>query len=54
MRAVLGRRVARLLEDFAPQVTFLASDVAFDDMREHLTAVLTKRSELRALQASID
>ena len=54
MRAVLGRSVARLLEDFAPQVTFLAPDVAFDDVREHLTAVLTKRGELRALQASLD
>ena len=54
MRAVLGRRVARMLEDFAPQVTFLAPDVAFDDVREHLAAVLTKRGELRALQASLD
>ena len=54
MRAVLGRRVARLLEDFAPQVTFLAPDVAFDEVREHLAAVLTKRGELRALQASLD
>lgn len=48
MRAVLGRRVARLLEDFAPQVSLLAPDVAFDDVREHLPAVLTKRGELRA------
>lgn len=54
MRAVLGRRVTRLLEDFAPQVTFLAPDVAFDDVREHLAAVLTKRGELRALHASLD
>lgn len=54
MRAVLGRRVASLLEDFATQVTFLAPDVAFDDVREHLAAVLTKRGELRALQASLD
>ena len=54
MRAVLGRRVARLLEDFTPQVTFLAPDVAFDDVREHLATVLTKRGELRALQASLD
>ena len=41
-------------EDFAPQVTFLAPDVAFDDVREHLAAVLTKRGELRARQASLD
>ena len=53
MRAVLGRKVARLLEDFAPQVTFLATDVAFDDVREHFATVLTKRGELHALQASL-
>lgn len=53
MRAVLGRRVSGLLEDFAPQVTFLAPDVAFDDVRKHLAAVLTKRGALRALQASL-
>ncbi len=29
MRAVLGRRVSQLLEDFAPQVTFLALTDAF-------------------------
>jgi predicted nucleic acid-binding protein len=54
MRAVLGRRVARLLEDFAPQVTFLAPDVAFADVREHLAAVLTKRGEQRALPAALE
>ena len=54
MRAVLGRKVDRLLEGFAPQVTFLAPDVAFDDVREHLAVVLTKRGELHALQASLD
>jgi hypothetical protein len=46
---VLGRKVARLLEDFALQVTFLAPDVAFDAVREHLATVLTKRGELHAL-----
>lgn len=54
MRAVLGRRVAGLLETFAPQVTFLAPDVAFDDVREHLAAVLAKRGESRALQPALD
>ena len=54
MRTVLGRKVDRLLEGFAPQVTFLAPDVAFDDVCEHLAAVLTKRSELHALQASLE
>ena len=54
MRAVLGRRVDRLLESFAAQVTFLAPEVAFDDVREHLASVLTKRGELNALQPALE
>lgn len=50
MRAVLGRRVDRLLERFSSQVTFLAPEVAFGDVQEHLASVLTKRGELNALQ----
>ena len=42
MRAVLGRRVDRLLARFAAQATFLAPEVAFDDVRAHLASVLTK------------
>lgn len=53
MRAVLGRRVAQLLEDFAPSATFFAPDVAFDDVREHLAVVLAKRGEPHALQAAL-
>ncbi|HMW22611.1 MAG TPA: PIN domain-containing protein [Burkholderiaceae bacterium] len=54
MRGVLGRKVDRLIDQFAPSVTFLAPDVALDDVREHLAAVLTKRDELHALQACLD
>jgi len=54
MRAVLGRRVDRLLEGFASQVTFLAPEVAFDDVREHLASVLTKRGELNALKPALE
>ena len=53
MRAVLGRRVDRLLESFAVQVTFLAPEVAFDDVREHLASVLAKRGNLNALQPAL-
>lgn len=53
MRAVLGRRVDRLLERFASQVTFLAPEVAFDDVQEYLASVLTKRGELNALQPAL-
>jgi predicted nucleic acid-binding protein len=54
MRAVLGRRVAGLLQTFAAQVTFLAPEMAFDDVREHLAAVLSKRGESAALQPALD
>jgi predicted nucleic acid-binding protein len=54
MRAVLGRRVDRLLERFASQVTFLAPEEAFDDVQEHLASVLTKRGELNALQPALE
>ena len=53
MRAVLGRRVDRLPERVASQVTFLAPEVAFDDVQEHLASVLTKRAELNALQPAL-
>lgn len=53
MRAVLGRRVDRLLERFSSQVTFLAPEVAFGDVQEHLASVLTKRGELNALQPAL-
>jgi predicted nucleic acid-binding protein len=54
MRAVLGRRVDRLLERFSSQVTFLAPEVAFGDVQEHLASVLTKRGELNALQPALE
>jgi predicted nucleic acid-binding protein len=54
LRVVLGRRVARLLSDYAQQVTFLTPDVAFDDVREHLPAILSKRGERLGLQGALD
>ena len=54
LRAVLGRRVDRLLESFATQVTFVAPEVAFNDVQEHLACVLAKRGELKALQPALE
>ena len=54
MRAVLGRRVDRLLESFASRVTFLTPEVAFDDVGEHLASVLTKRGDLHVLQPALE
>jgi PIN domain len=45
LRAVLGARVPTLLSAFSHQVTFLTPDVAFDDVCEHLLAVLAKRGQ---------
>ena len=36
------------------QVTFLAPEVAFDDVHEHLASVLTQRGEPRALQPALE
>jgi predicted nucleic acid-binding protein len=43
VRAVLGRRVRSLLDQYAPHARFFAPDVAFADAREHLPAILSKR-----------
>jgi predicted nucleic acid-binding protein len=55
VRAVLGSRVSDLLATHAVRATFLAPDVAFDDAREHLPAVLAKRGKrAEAIQAAIE
>lgn len=54
MRAVLGRRVVGLLQRHSAQATILAPDVAFDDVREHLAAVLAKRGASSALQPALN
>lgn len=54
MRALLGRRVALLIQDFATRVTFLTPEVSFEDVSEHLGTVLTKRGEMHALPAAQD
>lgn len=46
IRAILGRRVRHLIETYAPQgVRFFAPDVAFDDARKYLPALLSKRGK---------
>lgn len=55
VRAVLGSRVPDLLSAHAARATFLAPDVAFDDAREHLPAVLAKRGKsAEAIQLAIE
>lgn len=44
IRAVLGSRVSGLLRKCAGQVEFLAPDLAFQEAREHLPAILAARS----------
>lgn len=43
IRAVLGRRVRDLIIENASTVKFFAPDVAFDDARKYLPALLKKR-----------
>lgn len=54
LRAVLGRKVLVVLEDFAAQATFVAPEMAFEEAREHLAAVLQKRGESSALQLALN
>jgi len=43
MRAVLGRRVRKLLEAYEDAASFYSPDVCFDDSRYYLSQVLEKR-----------
>src|SRR5262245_49731835 len=43
IRAALGSKVLLLLRKYAERVEFLAPDVAFEEAREHLPAILTER-----------
>lgn len=45
VRAVLGSRVLELLVAHSAHAKFLAPDIAFDEAREHLPAVLAKRGK---------
>jgi predicted nucleic acid-binding protein len=44
VRAVLGRRVRKLLVTYSPAADFFAPDFAFAEARRHLPAILAKRS----------
>ena len=55
VRAVLGSRVPELLATHAAQATFLAPDIAFDEAREHLPTILTKRGKsAEAIHAALE
>ena len=43
IRGVLGRRVRSLLEQHAPQVDFLAPDIAFTEAARYLPEILARR-----------
>lgn len=54
VRAVLGSRVSRLLADHVAGVSFLAPDIAFDEVREHLPAILVRRGQsAEAIEAAL-
>ncbi len=44
IRAVLGRRVLVLLVRYGASVQFFAPDSAFEEAREHLPAIVSKRN----------
>lgn len=56
IRAILGRRVRQLIEDYSRQgVRFFAPDVSFDDAQEYLPVLLEKRGKPEAdIAAALD
>lgn len=42
IRAVLGARALGLLRKYAGQVAFMAPDVVFQEVREHLPGILVR------------
>ena len=43
VRAVLGRRVRKVIETYAGQVSFFVPEVAYAEAEEHLPALVIKR-----------
>lgn len=43
IRAVLGQRVRRIIEDYAGQVSFFVPQLAYLEAEEHLAALVNKR-----------
>ena len=43
IRAVLGRRVRRIIEEYAEQVSFFIPELAYLEAEEHLAVVVQKR-----------
>ena len=47
IRAVLGTRARRLIEENASTINFLAPDAAYAEARRHLPGLLSKRGAMR-------
>ena len=45
VRAVLGRRVRQVFEQYAGKATFFVPEVAYREAEEHLAALVVKRSD---------
>jgi predicted nucleic acid-binding protein len=43
IRAVLGNRVRRILEEYAESVSFFIPESAYAEAEEHLASLVTKR-----------
>ena len=53
IRAVLGKRVRELIIENASAVKFFAPDVAYDDARKYLPALLEKRNVNSAVAMTV-
>lgn len=43
IRGILGERVPQLLEQYSEQVRFFTADICYQEVRQHLPAILEKR-----------
>ncbi|MBM3409922.1 MAG: PIN domain-containing protein [Betaproteobacteria bacterium] len=58
IRAVLGVKVSALIADYATSVNFLAPDIAYEEVQEHLPTILSARGasagDLAAAHRALD
>ena len=53
IRAVLGTRARRLIEENASTINFLAPDAAYAEARRHLPGLLSKRGAMRDAELAV-
>lgn len=53
IRAVLGRRVKKIIDTYATQASFFVPAIAYDDAERHLPQILTKHDRADEVQPAL-